>query len=84
MSVTSDVAESAEMHLSQTANDIATIKMVPYIEIPSLCITKIKPGRYHIMLVSLKHDLSPGDEVTLILKFEKTGELEIEAEVRTP
>jgi len=84
LSITSDAAESAEMHLSQTENDITSMKMVTEIMIPPKGKTELKPGSYHIMLIRLKHNLHPGDEVILKLHFEKSGEIEIAAEVREP
>ncbi len=84
LSVDCDAADSAEMHLSQTENDIMTMKMVTFIEIPAQGETELKPGGLHIMLVKLKRNLNPGDTVVLRLQFEKSGEFVIQAEVREP
>lgn len=45
---------------------------------------ELKPGGYHMMLVNLKGDLNAGDIVKLTLVFENSGEIAVEAEVRSP
>jgi copper(I)-binding protein len=42
----------------------------------------MKPGSYHLMLLGLKHDLKPGDTVTLTLRFAKAGQISLQAPVR--
>jgi periplasmic copper chaperone A len=84
VSATSDVAESVEMHVSQTENDVTTMRPVEFIEVPAGGETELKPGGLHIMLIGLKHELKPGDTVKLTLRFEKAGAVSVEAEVRAP
>ena len=84
VSATSDVAESVELHISQTENDVTTMRPVEYIEVPPGGETELKPGGLHIMLIGLKHELKAGDKVKLTLAFEKAGTISVEAEVRAP
>ncbi len=84
VSATSDVAESVEMHISQTENDVTSMRPVEYIEVPAEGETELKPGGLHIMLIGLKHELKEGDKVRLTLEFEKAGTVSVEAEVRAP
>jgi copper(I)-binding protein len=84
VSVTTDAAESAGMHITQVENDIATMRPVDSIEVPPQGETKLVPGGLHIMLMGLKHELKAGDKVRLILQFEKAGAVSVEAEVRLP
>ena len=84
VSATSDVAKSVEMHISQTEDDVTSMRPVEYIEVPAGGETELKPGGLHIMLVGLKHELKAGDTVRLALTFEKAGTLSVEAEVRAP
>ena len=82
VSVASDAAESAEMHMTQVENDVATMRQVDSIEVPPQGETELKPGGLHIMLIGLKHELKAGDKVRLTLQFEKAGAVSMEAEVR--
>ena len=84
VSATSDAAESVEMHVSQTENDVTSMRPVESIEVPAGGETELKPGGLHIILVGLKHELKVGDTVRLALTFEKAGTLSVEAEVRAP
>jgi hypothetical protein len=84
VSVKSDAAESAEMHITQTENDVASMRPVDSIEVPPRGFTELKPGGLHIMLVGLKHELKAGDKVKLILQFENAGSISAVAEVRAP
>jgi len=43
---------------------------------------ELKPGSYHIMLIGLKQDLKPGDRIEITLRFEKAGEIKVNAPVR--
>ena len=45
---------------------------------------ELKPGGLHIMLIGLKRELNQGDAVRLILVFEKSGEIIVDAQVRAP
>lgn len=84
LGVECDVAEAGELHLSQTENDITTMRMVTQIEVPAQGNIELKPGGFHIMLVNLKQNLNPGDTIILRLQFEKSGEVLVEADVRAP
>jgi periplasmic copper chaperone A len=43
---------------------------------------ELKPGSYHLMLIGLKHALTPGQTVTLTLQFERAGAMTTRATVR--
>ena len=58
------------------------MRRVKAIEIPAGKKVDLKPGGYHIMLINLNKPLKEGDKVELILKFEKSGEIKVEAPVR--
>ncbi len=80
----SDAAQSTEIHLSEVKDGVMSMRPVDGVEIPARGSTELKPGSYHIMLVGLTRDLTPGEKLTLRLEFENAGEMEIEAEVRAP
>jgi copper(I)-binding protein len=84
VSARSDVAQAVEIHISEMVGDIMTMHQVEGVDLPAGKQVELKPGGLHIMLIGINNDLNAGDRVALTLGFEKSGELEIEAEVRAP
>ena len=84
LGVTSDAAETVEMHLSQMENDVMT--MVPQRTVPvaALSTVKFEPGGLHIMLINLKKDLKAGDSFSATLSFDKAGPVTIKITVKEP
>jgi|TARA_B100002003_G_scaffold79445_1_gene74306 copper(I)-binding protein len=80
----SDAAESARFHETQMEGNIISMVPVTRIEIPAKGLTELKPGGLHVMLMGLKQDLNNGDTVSVTLRFEKSDEVVVEAEVRAP
>jgi len=82
--ISSDVAESAELHISKVdENDVATMEMIKTLDLPSGETIELKPGGMHIMLIGLKESLVGKDSVRLNLNFEKSGEVKVEAPVKS-
>ena len=78
-----DVAEKVEIHTGSMEKGKMTMKPVEGgIEIPAKGKFAFETGRYHIMLIRLKRHLNEGDKFKMVLEFEKSGLLEVEAEVR--
>jgi len=84
ISVKSPVAGVVELHKSEMKGEVMSMTPVDFIEIAAGGQTELKPGGLHIMLIDLKEDLKPGNQVELTLLFEKSGEITIQAEVRAP
>ena len=83
IAVKSDVAEATEVHESVREGDVMKMRPVTGgLEIPPRGRVAFKPGGYHIMLIGVTRALQPGDKVTVVLVFEKSGEMRVEAEVR--
>ncbi len=83
VSAETDVAEVVELHETKIENDV--MKMSPIeggIEVPGGGSAELKPGGMHIMLINLKEELVPGEMVKLTLNFEKSGPMQVEAEIR--
>jgi periplasmic copper chaperone A len=81
LSVSSTVAEKAELHENKTENGI--MKMRPKAPVafkPGETVT-LKPGGDHLMLMGLKQPLKEGDSITLTLIFEKAGAVQVTARV---
>lgn len=82
LSVQSDVAESVEMHETQTSNGVSSMRGVPSVDIPAGGELKFAPGSYHIMFVKLKAPLKDGTEFPATLNFEKAGAVQIKFKVK--
>ncbi|MEJ7555122.1 MAG: copper chaperone PCu(A)C [Aquificaceae bacterium] len=73
-----NVSEITELHETVEGR----MRRVKAIEIPAGGKVELKPGGLHIMLINLKKPLKEGDTVELTLKFEKSGEVKVQAPVR--
>ncbi len=78
----SDAAETVGLHETRMEGDVMRMAPVPRIEVPAGGRTELKPGGLHVMLVGVKRDLNPGDTVSVTLRFEKSDEMTVAAEVR--
>lgn len=79
----SEVAQAAELHLSQMKAD-GTMEMIQQqsIAIPAGGEMELKPGSYHVMLIGLKQELKAGDEITLTLKFKNHQDIILKIPVK--
>lgn len=80
-----DLAKAVEVH--ETTMDGGVMKMRPVeggLEVPAGGQVELKPGGYHVMLIGLTQDLKVGDRFPLVLQFEESGTISVEAEVRMP
>ena len=81
LSITTDAAETAEVHESVVKDGIATMGAVASLEIPAGGTIELKPGGFHIMLSGLKAPLKKGGMIMLDLTFEHAGKVEVMANV---
>jgi copper(I)-binding protein len=81
----SDVSAVTEIH-EMVIDDNNVMHMKPVegqrLVIPAKGKVELKPGSYHIMLINLDHQLTEGEVVHLTLKFEKSGEMKVDAPVK--
>jgi len=82
LSVTSDVAQTIELHESMMSGGMMQMSPVPSIPVPANSKVELNPGGFHMMLIGLTHPLKTGDKVQLTLNFEKAGKIPVTAEVR--
>ena len=82
LSVTSDVAQTIELHESMMSGNMMSMSPVPNIEVPANGKAELKPGGFHMMLMGLTRPLKVGDKVQLMLNFEKAGKVPVTADVR--
>ena len=85
MSVSSDIATAAEVHMSMAdANGVMSMQMQEAVTIPAGEQVEFKPGGLHVMFVNLTRDLKPGEAITLTLNFKETGNVVVEVPVKAP
>jgi copper(I)-binding protein len=84
LKVASDVAEITEVHVTETRSGVTTMTEVQKLDIPAGKKVELKEGGNHVMLMSLKQNINPGDPVELTLTFEKAGEIKVTAPARNP
>lgn len=78
-------AQAAEVHESMMDdNGVMSMKPRENISIPGGEEVEFKPGGLHIMLIDLEKPLAVGDKVPLTLRFEQTGEIVLNVEVKEP
>ncbi len=82
LSVTSDIAQTIELHESMESGGMMQMSPVPNIPIPANGKVELKPGGLHMMLIGLTRPVKDGDKVQLTLSFEKAGKIPVIAEVR--
>ena len=78
----SQAAAKLETHVSIKDGDIMRMREVKAYDIPAKGTFELKPNGSHLMLVDLKRPLKEGDKVPVVLKFEKSGEVKVDFEVR--
>ena len=82
VSASSDAAQTVELHEVINEGGVMKMRPVPKIAVPAGGKIEMKPGGYHVMLLGLKRDLKPGEKVAVTLKFERGGNVPVEAAVR--
>lgn len=82
LAVSTPAAGMAHIHESIETNGIAQMRPVPAIALKPGAQVALVPGGLHVMVMNLKVPLKAGERVPLVLRFEKAGEVRVEAEVR--
>lgn len=82
VSANCDCAKATELHDVKMVD--GTMKMVPAssIDVPANGELKLKPGSYHVMLIGLNRPLVAGESLPIKVKFEKAGEVTLNAKVK--
>jgi periplasmic copper chaperone A len=76
------VSTAVELHSMTIEGDVMRMRQLDAIELPAGKTVELKPGGMHLMLMGLKAPLKAGDNIALKLKFEKAGEVTVQAKVR--
>jgi copper(I)-binding protein len=82
LSASSPAAEKVETHTTMKDGDISRMREVKGYEVPANGTLELAPNGAHLMLVNIKAPLKAGDQVPLVLRFEKAGEVKTQLAVR--
>lgn len=80
--VASPAAEISEVHEMKMDGDIMRMRKIERIELKAGEPLELKPGGYHLMLMSLTSPIQAGQEVELSLQFEKADGSKVEMPVK--
>lgn len=78
----SPVAETVELHTHLHADGMMRMRRVEQIEIPPHGSVSLRPGGLHLMLIGLRRQLAPGDQVDLDLSLDDGTQIRITVPVR--
>jgi len=73
---------TVEMHRSQEIDGVMRMRRVDAITVPAGGTVRLEPGGYHLMLYGLSEPLEPGEELSLVLEFERQGSVPVRAAAR--
>jgi copper(I)-binding protein len=82
LSATSGVADVVELHTHLMEEGMMKMRRVDQIDLPAGETVTLAPGGLHVMLIGLKQQLQPGDDVPLTLTLDDGSELSLTAPVR--
>jgi copper(I)-binding protein len=73
----------ATLHSTAMANGVMRMRPLDGIDVPEGGTVELKPGGTHVMIMGLRQPLAAGGTLALSLRFAKSGELKIDAAVRS-
>ncbi len=75
--VATPAAATSELHIMEVKDGVMSMHPVEGgIEIPAGETVTLAPGGYHLMFITLKHDLKQGEDLPVTLTFAKAGTVE--------
>jgi copper(I)-binding protein len=78
LSATSNLAKTVEIHEMKTVDGVMQMrKITGGLETPAGKTITLKPGGYHLMLISPKQTFAEGQKVTISLVFERSGKHDV-------
>jgi len=81
LSASSPVAGLVEIHEMAMDGGLMKMRSVKGIDVKPGATVELRPGGYHVMLEDLKQPLKQGEQVPVLLTFEKAGTVEIKVKV---
>lgn len=84
LSVSSPSADVVEIHQTLEQDGMMQMQKIDKLPIKAGQAVALQPGGYHLMLIGMRDSKEiKANWITLILKFEKSGEMEFKAPLRT-
>lgn len=84
LSGASPAAAAVEIHETKMVDGMMKMQPIPRLEVPAGGQVALEPGGLHIMLIGMSRSLSAGESLSLRLRFERAGEMELQVPVREP
>ncbi len=81
VSGSSPAAEVVELHTHTMEGGMMRMRQVEKIDLPAGEAVGLQPGGFHVMLIGLKQNLVPDEDVPLTLRFEDGSEVTLSAPV---
>jgi len=81
VSASSPVAAVVAIHEMTMDGGLMKMRAVKGIDLKPGATVELRPGGYHVMLEDLKRPLKDGEQIPLVLTFEKAGALEVKLNV---
>jgi hypothetical protein len=78
----SPAADVVELHTHRMEDGMMKMRRVEQIDLPAGESVSLQPGGLHVMLIGLKQQLQPGEDVVVTLTFDDGSELALTAPVR--
>lgn len=82
VSANCDCAKATELHDVKMVDGTMKMVQVDAIDLPANSEVKLKPGSFHIMLIGLNRPLVAGEKLPIKVKFEKAGEVTVDAKIK--
>lgn len=81
-SISPPISRTVELHVTEMTNGQMAMRPVEGWDVPPTGMLELKPAGNHVMLIGLTRQLKVGDTISLTLKFQKAGEIKVDAPVR--
>ena len=81
VSVSTPIADRAELHAHETDGGVMKMRHVHSVEVPAGGSVSFEPGGLHVMLIGLKQPLVGGESFPLTLGFDEAGTIEVTVEI---
>ena len=81
LSASSPVAGLVEIHEMAMDGGLMKMRAVKGIDLKPGATVELRPGGYHVMLEDLKQPLKQGEQIPVLLIFERAGTVEIKVKV---
>ena len=82
LAVDADIARRVELHRTVVDDrGMAIMRPEEAVDVPAGETAQLRPGGLHVMLLGIDSALTSGDTIEMVLRFEKSGRLELRAPV---